>query len=75
MGDSLYNPGQLTARQHERDNCVHYPDCLEKAAKGKKLKRYSTGGDKSIPCKDCKRFANAEPEGASAWAKRGDYEP
>jgi len=76
MGDGIYDPGQFTARQHERDDCVHYPECLEKAAMGPQRRgRYSTGGDKCLPCRDCKRFALAEPELASAWANRGDYDP
>jgi len=76
MGDSLYDPGQFTARLHERDDCVHYQRCLDKAALGPQRRgRYSTGGDKCLPCKGCQEYVEAEPELASAWDQPWGHDP
>lgn len=76
MDDRIYDPGQFTARVHERDDCVHYLKCLGDAAKGPQRRgRHGSGGDSCLPCRDCKRFEVAEPELASAWAQPWGYEP
>jgi len=73
--DGIYNPGQFVARLHERDDCVHYPKCLEKAAHGTGPRRRSTGGDRCLPCRGCGQYERVEPELASAWDQRVGHDP
>jgi hypothetical protein len=76
MGDGLYDPGQFTARLHERDDCVHYLRCLDKAALSpQRSGRHGSGGHVCLPCEGCEEYEAKEPELASAWANRGDYDP
>jgi hypothetical protein len=61
------------ARQHERDDCVHYLECLNEAAHGGGRRR---GGLEAVPCQDCPRYESGRSEAhRSPWAKRGDYDP
>jgi hypothetical protein len=70
-------PSLPTCRLDERDDCVHYSDCLTLAAQGKsgRTARGHSGGDRCVPCLGCRRYEKALPELHSAWAQRGDYQP
>jgi len=72
MGRPRQDDNQHTARQHERDDCELYAECLNTAAHGGGRNR---GGFDSLPCRGCERYKRAKPRSHSGWQKRGDWDP
>jgi hypothetical protein len=64
------------SRQHERENCVFYSDCLRSAARGT-IRNGGTrkSGSSSIPCRDCPRYKPEEPHRLNPWQQPNGYIP
>lgn len=60
--EKLRNFSQLASlRQHDREDCTHYSECLMRAAQVRALK---------VRCEECEKYEKDMPN-TSAWLKRG----